>query len=156
MDFEDFEESAEQELKRADHLIYVTLKYTRTSEVVKNTIKRLINALDFAILEVLKSLHMKDISDVPRRRVNQLGEQLPELKEIVKFYLLLKEIDAAPHTGKEEYRKNVTLLTKPANVNVEKLREFFEKTIIYVKALEEIAREQQEKNKKKRKNKTII
>ena len=150
MDFEDFEESAEQELKRADHLIYVTLKYTRTTEVIKNTIKRLINALDFAILEALKICEVKNISDVPRRRVNQLGETIPELKAIVKFYLVLKEVDAAPHTGKEEYRKNVTLLTKPGNVNVERLKEFFEKTIIYVKHVEEVAREKQKLKKKKR------
>ncbi len=38
---EDLEDSALQELKRADHLIYVTLKYTRTVDVIKNTIKRL-------------------------------------------------------------------------------------------------------------------
>jgi len=151
MDFEDFEESAEQELKRADHLIYVTLKYTRTSEVIKNTIKRLINALDFAILEILKVLEVKNISNIPRRRVNQLGEHMPELKGIVKFYLLLKEVDAAQYTGKEEYRKNVTLLTKPGNVNVERLREFFEKTIIYVKNIEEIVKQKQEIKKKKRK-----
>lgn len=149
MDFEDFEESAEEELKRADHLIYVTLKYTRTSEVIKNTIKRLINAFDFAVLEALNYLKIQDISDVPRRRVKQLEEVLPQLKEQAKFYLLLKEIDAAPYTSKEEYRKNVTLLTKPANVNVEKLKEVFEKTIIYVKIIEDVAKEQKVKKKKK-------
>ena len=138
MDFEDYKESAEQELKRADHLIYVTLKYTRTSEVIKNTIKRLISAIDFAALEALKYLKVKNISDIPRRRIKQLEEKLPEFKKEVKFYLLMKGIDAAPYSGKEEYRKNVTLLTPAGDVNVEKLKSFFERTILLVKNIDEM------------------
>ena len=38
---------AEKELKRVDHLIYVSLKYTRTVDVFKNIIKRLISTIDF-------------------------------------------------------------------------------------------------------------
>mgnify|MGYP001620184621 CR=1 FL=1 len=151
MDFEDFEESAEEELKRADHLIYVTLKYTRTTEVIKNTIKRLINAHDFAVLEALKYLKVKEISDVPRRRIIQLEELVPKLKHEIKFYLLLKEIDAAPFTRKEEYRKNVTLLTKPYNVNVEKLKEFFERTIIFVKNITDTVKNKEKLGKPKKK-----
>ena len=41
---------AKEELKRADHLLYVTLKYTRTADVIKNTIHRLLNAIDYAII----------------------------------------------------------------------------------------------------------
>jgi len=138
MDFEDFKESAEQELKRADHLIYVTLKYTRTSEVIKNTIKRLINAIDFAVLESLKFLKVKDISDVPRRRIKQLQEKKPEFKKDIRMYLLMKGIDAAPFSGREEYRKNVTLLTGAGDVNVEKLKNYFERTILFVKNVDEM------------------
>ncbi len=153
MDFEEFEESAQEELKRADHLIYVTLKYTRTTEVIKNTIKRLIGAYDFVVLEALNYLKVKDISDVPRRRIIQLREYIPKLKKERDFYLLLKEIDSAPYKSYEEYRKNVTLLTKPSNVNVEKLKEYFEKTIEYVKNIEESVRNKKEsvRNKKIRK-----
>lgn len=151
MDFEDFEESAAEELKRADHLIYVTLKYTRTAEVIKNTIKRLINAHDFAVLEALNYLKVKNISDVPRRRIIQLEEAMPELKKEVKLYLLLKEIDSAPFTRKEEYRKNVTLMTKPYNVNVDKLKVFFERTIYFVKTIEEMVKTKSKPSKIKRK-----
>lgn len=150
MDFDEYEESAEEELKRADHLIYVTLKYTRTSEVIKNTIKRLINAYDFAVLEALNYLKVKDISEVPRRRVKQLEEKIPKLKKESKFYHLLKEIDSSQFKGKEEYRKNVTLLTKPANVNVETLREYFERTILFVKNIEEMVKNKTEFGKSKK------
>jgi hypothetical protein len=42
-----------EELKRADHLIYVSLKYTRTVDVIKSIIERLINAYDDAIITLL-------------------------------------------------------------------------------------------------------
>ncbi len=150
MEFEEFEESAKQELKRADHLIYVSLKYTRTTEVIKNTIKRLINAFDFAVLEALNYHKVKDISDVPRRRVKQLEEKVPALKNDARLYLLMKEIDSAHYDGKEEYRKNVTLLTKPGNVNVERLKEFFERTILFVKTIEEMVKTKNQLKKQKR------
>ena len=42
-------DEAKEEIKRADHLIYISLKYTKTVDVIKITIQRLINAFDFAI-----------------------------------------------------------------------------------------------------------
>ncbi|MEK6934760.1 MAG: hypothetical protein AABW46_02680 [Nanoarchaeota archaeon] len=150
MDFEELEESAEQELKRADHLIYVTLKYTRTADVIKNTIKRLINAFDFAVLEALKYLKVKDISDVPRVRVKQLEKKIPDLKKEAKFYLLLKSIDAAPFKRKEEFRKNVALVTSITEVNYEKLRSYFERTILFVKNIEEMIKDKRKSIKKKK------
>lgn len=152
MEFDDLEDSAEQELKRADHLIYVTLKYTRTVDVIKNTIKRLINAYDFAILEALKYLKIKNISDVARVRIKQLEEKLPQFKSEMKFYLLLKELDAVPFRRKEEYRKNVALVTDIMDVNFEKLRGFFERTILFVKTIEEMTKEKiiVKKSKKKK------
>ena len=47
--FDDLEFDADEELKRADHMIYVTLKYTRTADVIHNILKRLINAFDVSI-----------------------------------------------------------------------------------------------------------
>ncbi len=144
-DFEIIEESAEQELKRADHLIYVTLKYTRTAEVIINIIKRLINAYDYAVLEALKFLKVKNIPGVSRARIKILVEKMPELKNEAKFYLYLRELASSPYTGREEYRKNVTLVTKQGEVNIEKLREYYERTILFVKSMEDLI------SKKKRK-----
>ena len=136
MDFEDFEDSAEQELKRADHLLYVTLKYTRNVDVIKNIIKRLINAYDYAALEALKYLKVKKIPDAPRLRIKLLGEKIPQFSKEVKFYLMMKELDAAPFKRREEFRKNVTLLTSVMDVNIEKVKSFFERTILFVKTVE--------------------
>jgi len=140
MDFDAYEESAEEELKRADHLLYVTLKYTRNVDVIKNMIKRLINAYDFAVLEALKYLKIKNIPDVPRMRMKLLAEKMPQFNKEAKFYLLLKEIDAAPFKRKDEFRKNVTLITDIMNVNIEKVKGFFERTILFVKGIETIVK----------------
>ena len=39
-------EEAFEELKRVDHLIYVSLKYTRTTDVLKNVIDRMITTAE--------------------------------------------------------------------------------------------------------------
>ncbi len=144
MDFSEYEESAEEELKRADHLLYVTLKYTRNVDVIKNIIKRLINAHDFAVLEALKYLKVKHMPSVPRVRIKLFVEKMPQFAKEAKFYLLLKELDTVPFRRREEYRKNVTLVTDIMNINIEKVSSFFERTVQFIKTIEEMV------NKKKK------
>ncbi len=45
---------AKEEIKRADHLMYVSLKYTRTVDILKSIIERLINAIPKNELEKAK------------------------------------------------------------------------------------------------------
>ena len=45
---ESFDEAI-QELKRVDHLFWVSLKYTRTVDVIKHVIERLINCIGFGL-----------------------------------------------------------------------------------------------------------
>ena len=52
---EEFEQ-AKGELRRADHLMYVSLKYTRTVDVIKSLIMRMLNTYDNLILSLLKPL----------------------------------------------------------------------------------------------------
>ena len=137
---EDFEENAEEELKRADHLIYVTLKYTKTADVIKNTIQRLINAMDFAVMEALTYLKVKNISDVPRMRFEQLLEKIPKIKEYADFYFMLRRIYNAKFNSKEEYRKRVTLMTEEGDVNIDTLKEYFQKARKFVKLSEEFCK----------------
>ncbi len=139
---------AREELKRADHLLYVTLKYTKNIDVIKNTIRRLINACDYSILDVLEYLKekkkIKEISLMPITRAEEVKKYLkkPELVDFINFYLLLKKIDRAEFTKKEEFKKNVRLVVLDENdetfeINIEKLYEFFEKTKEFMKYVEE-------------------
>ena len=83
-------EEARDELKRADHLIYVSLKYTRTCDTMKNIIHRLINAYDFAITTALKkSKEDKKISSIPTSKIKR-AETILKLKksDILCIFLL--------------------------------------------------------------------
>ncbi|MAG50669.1 hypothetical protein CL621_03485 [archaeon] len=129
---------AEEELKRADHLVYVTLKYTRTADVIKNVISRLINAYDLLILEALEHAKKKrKIKEIPTNPVAKCEALVKVIKNkevlyYLKLYNLLKKIYKAEFLRKGEYRKNVALVAlmpgKKFEVNMEKLREFFEIT----------------------------
>ncbi len=139
---EDLPDMAKDEIKRADHLVYVTLKYTRTVDVIKNTVKRLINAYNYVILEALEyAKESKKIKEIPasaQDRVKLLKKLYKDdIEDHIKLYELLKAIDLAPYSGKEEYRKNVTLIakitpTRIIEVNIPVLIEYFDKTKEFV------------------------
>jgi hypothetical protein len=137
-------EEPREELKRADHLIFVTLKYTRTCDVIKNIIQRLISAYDLAIIRALEVLKAKKkIKEVPLTPVSRaetykgLFKRNADVKKFMEFYFLLKKIDRAEYTKKGEFRKDVCLTVVEENgkmieVNIETLYEFFEKTRDFV------------------------
>lgn len=141
--FEDLIEGAKEELKRADHSIYVTLKYTRTVDVIKNVIKRLINACDLAIIEALEHLKkqkkVKEIPPASKLRANLIASSFPKLKKEITFYFLLKDIDKAGFKKKDEYRKNVALVVRlkgnDVEINIEALKKYFERTVQFVDVL---------------------
>lgn len=144
---DDYEVHAKDELKRADHLIYVTLKYTRTVDVIKNTIKRLISALEFSAFDALNHLKVKgkvkdSIPAHPNLRFNLLLALLPKTKKAFDFYSYLRKIDRAEFGKKEEYRKNVALIAKDVignkavEVNVEVLKQLYDQTVVFVSEIE--------------------
>ena len=55
-------ENAIQELKRVDHLFWVSWKYTRTFDVIRNTVERLINVYDFGLNCILEFAKEKKIT----------------------------------------------------------------------------------------------
>lgn len=139
-------ESALEEIKRADHSIYVSLKYTRTVDIIKNTIKRLISAMDISIIQGLEyAKQEKKLPSIPqsaRQRANDIIKLYPQMKKSIEFYQKLKNIDRADYTKKEEYRKNVALIakigTKKIEVGMEELKDFFDSTVVFSRAVAEL------------------
>ena len=138
---------AREELKRADHLIFVTLKYTKTVDVIKDTIHRLINAYDYGIIYALESLKkQKKTKQLPltpisrAQELKKLSARKPEMKGFLEFYFLLKRIDQAEYTKKEEYRKNVALTVlehdEAFTIDIEKLFEFYKRTRDFIDFVE--------------------
>lgn len=129
-------DTAKGQLQRVDHLIYVTLKYTRTADVILNTIQRIIDSLHYLfeeVFEVAKKNKMIDV--VPRTNIekaklieDKIFKNDKQVKNIIKMYRLMLTITNSSIKGREEYRKNVTLVAGKTEVNQEKLLEFFNQT----------------------------
>ena len=143
---EDLLNEAKEELKRADHSIYISLKYTRTVDIIKNVIKRLINASDLSIHAMLTHLkEKKKIKTIPvggRPRAELVAEKLPEFKKFVRFYAQLRDISKASFERKEEYKKNValviTLRQQRIDVDIEQLKHYYMIVINFLEHVERI------------------
>lgn len=139
-------EKAKEELKRADHLIYVSLKYTRTVDVIKNIIKRLINAFDYgldALLEYAKrkkKIEQKPVLVTKKCEIiKKLFKEEKELVKLVDFYLLLRKIDKADFTREREYRRHVTMITtvdgEIMSIDIDLIYKYFEKTKEFIEQI---------------------
>ncbi len=127
------EDLAKEELRRIDHLVFVTLKYTRTVDVIRTIIAKFILALDYRVSEyhehLLENRKIDSIPPAPLMRLKNLEKVHPKdqtVKDIVDFYMMLKQVNNTEFKAKEEYRKNVTLVTKDKEVNINTLKEYVE------------------------------
>ena len=132
-------QGARSELRRVDHLIYVSLKYTRTVDVIRNTIARLINTYDCGVLALLMDLKskkkIKDYPSSPGMKVELLEKKFSDdhIKQALEFYLLMRRIMKSDYTKREEYRRHVTMVTILDNntnleIDIDKLEEHYHKT----------------------------
>tara|TARA_Y100000310_G_scaffold282342_1_gene303461 strand:+ start:779 stop:1246 length:468 start_codon:yes stop_codon:yes gene_type:complete len=112
-------EEAHEELKRLEHIIYVSLKYTRTVDVLINALNRLINIYDLIIEALLEKAREEDlIPSLPKSpalrstKLANLYEEDPELQKFLSFYLFMRTVLNSPYTKRQEYRRHVTLIVK--------------------------------------------
>ncbi len=136
---ETFNEAIE-ELKRADHLIFVSLKYTRTVDVIKNVIERLINCFDCIIGALLKKqISDEKLEEIPSSvvgRVNEIKKLYPDDRQIIEwldFYMVLRSISKAKFDRSMEYRRHVTMTATLVDgtvmqVDIDRIHEYFDKT----------------------------
>ncbi|MEM2915786.1 MAG: hypothetical protein QXT19_00275 [Candidatus Woesearchaeota archaeon] len=142
-------ERARQELKRADHLIYVSLKYTRTVDVLKSIIQRLIATLDAAIDALLylakKENKVPAVPTLPRLKVEALKKSYPDdanIKHYLNFYLLLRKLDKAHFDRAQEYRRHVTMKaaldTNHVEITIDIISDYFHKTKEFLSIIEQM------------------
>lgn len=132
-------EDAKEELKRADHLIFVSLKYTRTMDVIESVIKRLLNAHYFAIDSLIEYLiNKKKIKEMPasiKAKIELLKKSVKDetIQDFLEYSAFLSRIDKSEHIKKEEFRKNVALIAEEngeviVEVSIAMLKEYYKKT----------------------------
>ena len=141
---------AREELKRADHLIFVSLKYTRTMDVLESVVKRLIKCIEFGLEGLLERLKKKKkIKEIPMSYKEKIEVARANFKrynvipEILKFYSFLIRIDRAKHERRSEFRKGVALIASNdmgdviEEVNIDKVKDYYLKTIEFTEYIEE-------------------
>lgn len=140
---------AKQEMKRADHLIFVSLKYTRTVDVLKSIIERLVNAFDAAITALLDyAVAKKRLDHMPqlmRQRLEALKTLYPEQEDLHHFselYQILRKIAKARFDRAQEYRRHVTMTAYIDNekieVTIDIISDYFEKTKEFIALVEKL------------------
>ncbi len=140
-------ENTKEELKRADHLIYVSLKYTRTVDVIKNIIDRLINAYDSAITHLLEVKKEEGaLYDVPAsagEKIAEIRRFFPEkeIGEQMDFYAFLRLLTRAEYTRQREFRRHVTMSAfipdkGVVEVTIDVIHEYYEKTKAFARFAE--------------------
>lgn len=143
-----FLEEAREEMKRADHLLYVSLKYTRTVDVLKSLIDRLANAIDAIINHLLDyALEEKMISEKPdnlglRGGLVKKTFKDPIIDEMVDFSLFLKQLNRVEYKRSKEFRRHVTMTvltdTGVVNVDIDTIKEDYFKTKQYLEHAEKM------------------
>lgn len=136
-------ELAKEELKRVDHLFYVSLKYTRTVDVIKSVIERLIKAFDFSIdallLYMQKKKKIKEIPSNPMAKCDAIKKLFSENKEFVNdvdCYILLRKVNRAEYSKEREFRRHVTMVAvvddEVLNIDIDTIQEYNERTKTFV------------------------
>ena len=135
-ELEDIYQNTVQEMKRIDHIIFVTLKYTRTVDVLKSIITRMIAAFDFVLDLILESYKESgDIEDYPTSpglKVDQLRKLTDDdrIAEILDFYLMLRRASRSEYTVINEYKRHVGMVMQKADgseliINIDNVTEFY-------------------------------
>lgn len=127
-----------QEKISADHLLYVSLKYTKTCDVITNLLLRWKEMIDLSIDTILKhAKKKKKIKAVPTNPVGKIEEIKKLMKkdknflEVLEMHEMFKKIRELRKERIGEFRKNVTLRVfykgNEVNINLEKLKEYADK-----------------------------
>ena len=134
---------AKEQLKRVDHLIYVSLKYTRTVDVLKSILKRLIAGFDDLMTALLKlNVELGKIPELPHSVVARFKtlETLyphPEIKRLLRFQSVMRKLDRAEPIKSNEYRRGVRMSAflghTVLELDIDNVEEYFKQVQIFFK-----------------------
>lgn len=119
----------------ADHLLYVSLKYTKTCDVIINLLLRwkimIEMAMDMLVDKAKKSKKWKPVPDAPRAKLLQLKKIYADDEVISKtldLYELFRDVEQLEKVRENEFRKGVTLKLvykgQPVNITIDTLKEY--------------------------------
>ena len=111
----DMEEIIQEKIS-ADHLLYVSLKYTKTCDVILNLLRRWARMIERSVDEILKhSKKKKKIGSVPTSPVGKIEsirkifKKEENFQQVLNLYEMFRKIDELKIERLGEFRKNVNL-----------------------------------------------
>jgi len=123
-------------LRRAEHSNYVSLKYTRTVDVIRNLLDRYIQtireAMTCLLLKLEEEKKVYEVPDTLIEKVNLLKENVEdeEVQEMLDFLLYLRKCKRSDYESVEEYRRHVACIVKVEGeelyINIDLLDEWFQ------------------------------
>ena len=127
-----------QEKISADHLLYVSLKYTKTCDVIMNLIVRWRKMIEVSVDEVLKhAKKKKKISSIPSNPIGKietvrtLFKKEDDFIKVIEMYEMFRKIEELRKERIGEFRKNVTLKVfyrgDEININLDMLKVYAER-----------------------------
>ncbi len=137
----------ESEYRKAEHLLYVSLKYTKTADVIRNVIIRWQSTLDLCIDRLLmRAKRLKKIKKIPTAPLAKTDVlpsvyKDPIVKGIIELYLFFRKLDTFEQIRQGEFRKNVALVIIDKNkeliIDIPKLYEWNEKIKQFIEYVRE-------------------
>ena len=127
-----------QEKISADHLLYVSLKYTKTCDVIVNLLTRwrkmIETSIEHLLIHAKKKKKISSVSPNPIGKIEQIRKVFKKDKEFLKvidMYEMFRKIEDLRCERIGEFRKNVTLKVfykgKEIQINLEMLKEYAER-----------------------------
>jgi hypothetical protein len=124
-----------KEKTSADHLLYVSLKYTKTCDVILNLLARWKSMIEMSFDAILdngvKSGKVPAMPATPKQRIEDMKKYFvsnPAIQEIIPLYIFFKRVPELSKSREGEFRKNICLKIKLPNkevhINMEKLDEY--------------------------------
>ncbi len=137
----------------ADHLMYVSLKYTKTCDVILNLLARWKNLIEISFDSILE----KKVEDgkidrmpaTPKERIEFIKKYFSKdeaVQKVVPLYIFFKRVPDLKKVRSGEFRKNVNLKvtmtpTRNIDINMEKLNEYYNTVEAFMSRVKEISKD---------------
>jgi len=127
-----------KEKTSADHLMYVSLKYTKTCDVILNLLARWKSLIEISFDGILEKQceegKVPCMPAHPKQRIEFMKKYFAKneaIQKVIPLYIFFKRIPDLTKTRSGEFRKNVNLKvkagpTRVVDINMEMLGEYYD------------------------------
>jgi len=147
---QNMDEEIIKEKTSADHLMYVSLKYTKTCDVILNLLARWKSLIEISFDAILErgceDGSIACMHSTPKQRIEFIKKYFSKdeaVQKVIPLYILFKRIPDLKKVRSGEFRKNVNLKvtvtpTRNIDINMEKLGEYYDIVETFIIRVREI------------------